>query len=265
VPSTSPLDPSPVAVVTGAGHGIGRASARRFAANGYRVVAVDRDLPGAQATVAGLGDRAIALEADIREPAQIAAYTEGALAAFGRVDAYHLNAGVISSLLPFAEVPLEEFDATIAINLRGTFVGTQYALRQLQEQGTGGAIVVTTSIHGLRAATDLVAYQITKHGLTGLVGAAAMAGAPHGIRVNAVAPGVIPTPDDAAIRADMERRSAAVPARRAGTVDEIADAVVFLAGPGATYIHGQVLSVDGGASIVNTVRPSGGAGAWLPE
>ena len=167
-----------VAVVTGAGHGIGRASVGRFLADGYRVVAVDRDLDGAQETVSSAAGSAIAVRADIRSEADIAAYVDAGLHAFGRIDVHHLNAGIISSLAPLTAVPLREFDDVMAVNVRGTFMGMQHAIRQLESQGSGGAVVITSSIHGARAATDAVAYQISKSALNGSVQAAAMYGAP---------------------------------------------------------------------------------------
>jgi NAD(P)-dependent dehydrogenase (short-subunit alcohol dehydrogenase family) len=260
---TNEVDAVPVAVVTGAGHGIGRAVARRLLADGFLVAAVDIDVEGARETIAG-HEGARAIRADIAEPEDVRAAVATAVDVFGRVDVHHLNAGVISSLTPFPDVPLDELDRVLAVNVRGTFVGVQEALRQFRRQGTQGAIVITSSIHGIRAADDLVAYQLSKGALDAMVRAAAMYGAPLGIRVNGVAPGVVPTARDPGVRDDMRARSAAVPARRAGTEEEIAAVVAFLVSSEASYVHGQVVPVDGGASIVNTIRPSGGAGAWRP-
>lgn len=254
-----------VVVVTGAGHGIGRASARRFSEAGACVVAVDVDAESAGRTAAGLPGPAIAVQADVSLEADVDRYIRAAIERFGAIQVHHLNAGTISSLAPFPDVPVAEFDRVLGINARGGFLGLRAAFRQFAAQGGGGSVVLTSSIHALRGATDLIAYQVSKAAITGLVTAGAMHGAPLGVRVNAVAPGVIPTPDDPDARADMARRSAAVPMRRAGTEEEVADAVFFLAGSGASYITGQTLSADGGASIVNIVRPSGGAGAWMPE
>lgn len=254
-----------VVVVTGAGSGIGRASAHRFSEAGARVVVVDRDEDALAEMVAQLTGPVIAVTADISREADVERYLQAGVEAFGRIDVHHLNAGIISSLAPFPEVPVEEFDRVLGVNARGTFLGMRGAFRAYAAQGSGGSIVVTSSIHALRGSSDLVAYQASKAALTGLVVSGAMYGAPHGIRVNAVAPGVIPTPADKAIRADMHARSRTVPMRRAGTVAEVADVVAFLASPAAGYITGQTLSADGGASIVNTVRPSGGAGAWDPD
>ncbi len=123
--------------------------------------------------------------------------------------------------------------------------------------------MITASIASLRGSADLIAYQTSKHAVLGLLRGAAMYGGPLGIRVNAVAPGIVPTAlFSPAGRDDMVRRAASAPLRRAGTPDEIASVVAFLLSDEAAYMTGEVVSVDGGSSIVSTVRPSGGAGAW---
>lgn len=253
-----------VAFVTGAAHGIGRASARRLLEDGYTVVAVDVDLDGARETVANAGASALALAADISDPGQVAAAFTNAVDAFGRLDAFHLNAGIVSSLTPLDDVGLDEFDQVMRVNVRGTFVCMQEVFRHCRRHSSNASVVVTGSIHGHRSATDLVAYQLSKHALVGLVGAAAVEGAARGIRVNGVAPGVIPTARDDDVREDMRRRSVTTPIGRAGTEREVAEVVAFLLSDASAYIVGQMLAVDGGASIVNTVRPSGGAGQWRP-
>lgn len=253
-----------VVVVTGAGSGLGRASALRFSEAGASVVAVDRAADAVAETVDLMHGPALAVTADVSREDEVDAYLAAATDAFGAIDVHHLNAGVISTLNPFPDVPTEEFDRVMSINARGTFFGMRGAFQAYDRQGTSGSIVLTSSIHALRGSTDLVAYQISKAAMTGMVSSGAMYGGPRGIRVNAVAPGVIPTPKDEQIRAEMHARSRAVPMRRPGTELEIADAVLFLASPAAGYITGQTVSADGGASIVNTVRPSGGAGLWSP-
>jgi NAD(P)-dependent dehydrogenase (short-subunit alcohol dehydrogenase family) len=123
--------------------------------------------------------------------------------------------------------------------------------------------VLTASIASLRGSADLIAYQTSKHAVLGLLRGAAMYGGPLGIRVNAVAPGIVPTDlFSAAGREDMVRRAATTPLRRAGTPDEIAAVVAFLLSEESAYMTGEVVSVDGGAAIMSTVRSSGGAGAW---
>ncbi|MEU3979351.1 SDR family NAD(P)-dependent oxidoreductase [Streptomyces sp. NPDC026672] len=266
---TGPFD-GKVAVVTGAGSGIGAASARRLSADGARVVAVDVDLRAVTEVVEALPGEAIAVRADIADEADVDAYTEAALDAFGRIDLHHLNAGIFGTFDRIPDVTAADFDRVIAVNLRGTFLGLRAAFRGYERQGSGGAVVVTASIASLRGSEDLIAYQTSKHGVLGLVHGAALYGGPRGVRVNAVAPGLVHTQLFASGGAasggasDMERRGTTTPMRRVGTADEIAGVVAFLLGEDAAYVTGEVVSADGGAAVVNTVRPSGGAGAWTP-
>lgn len=259
-----------VAVVTGGGHGIGRASAERLAAEGTSVLVVDVDGQAARAVAASLPTRSAAFEADVASEAGTQAYIARALAEFGRIDLHHLNAGISGTLTPLPDLSLAEFDAVMGVNLRGTFLGLRAAFRQYADQGGGGAICLTASIASLRGSADLLPYQTSKHGVLGLLHGAAMYGGPLGVRVNAVAPGIVPTELFAAMatapggKDDMVRRAATTPLRRAGTADEIAGVAAFLLSEDASYITGEVISADGGATCVSTVRPSGGAGAWDP-
>jgi NAD(P)-dependent dehydrogenase (short-subunit alcohol dehydrogenase family) len=266
-----------VAVVTGAGNGIGRGSAERLAAEGARVVVVDIDGDAAMSTAAALPGDAIAVTADVSDEAQVDAYIEAAVGAFGRIDFHHLNAGIFGTFAKLPDLPADEFDRVLAVNVRGQFLGLRAAFRQYRAQGAegtggegggGGAIVVTASIASLTGSADLLAYQTSKHASLGLMRGAAMYGGPLGIRVNAVAPGIVPTDLFAAAagtaggKNDMARRASTTPLRRAGTPADIGAVVAFLLSEDAAYMTGQVVSVDGGATFMNTVRPSGGAGAW---
>ncbi|MGH3165218.1 MAG: SDR family NAD(P)-dependent oxidoreductase [Trebonia sp.] len=263
-----------VAVVTGAGHGLGRGSAERLSAEGARVVVVDIDGDAAKAAAAALPGEAIAVTADVSDEAQVDAYIETAVGAFGRVDYHHLNAWIFGTFAKLPDLPADEFDRVMAVNVRGQFLGLRAAFRQYRAQGAGaaarggGAIVITASIASLTGSADLLAYQTSKHASVGLMRGAAMYGGPLGIRVNAVAPGIVPTDLFAAAAAtaggknDMTRRAATTPLRRAGTPGDIGAVVAFLLSEDAAYMTGQVVSVDGGATFMNTVRPSGGAGAW---
>lgn len=257
-----------VALVTGGGAGIGAATAHSLSARGASVLVVDIDPSAAQRTANQIPGPAIGVGADIASEEDVARAVDSALEQFGRIDLYHLNAGIVGPFTPLADLAVADFDRVVAVNLRGAFLGVRAAFRQYAAQGSSGAIVITASIASLRGSHDLVAYQASKHGVVGLMRGAAMYGGPLGIRVNAVAPGLVPTSlfaaDTSARGAgdDMEQRGTTVPLRRTGSPQEIASVVAFLLSDEAAYVHGELVSVDGGASIVSTVRPSGGAGAW---
>ena len=257
-----------VAVVTGAAGGIGAATARRLAEEGAHVVGVDLDEERVRAVVTSLPTEGAWVRADVSAEEGVAAYLDAAVDRFGRVDLHHLNAGIPGSFAPLPELTLAEFDRVMAVNVRGVFLGVRGAFRRFVAQGGAGGIVITGSIGSLRGSADLLAYQTSKHAVLGILRGAAMYGGPLGIRVNAVAPGIVPTdlfaatPDVAGGKDDMSRRASSTPLRRAGTGDDVAGVVAFLLSADAAYMTGEVVSVDGGASIVSTVRPSGGAGAW---
>jgi NAD(P)-dependent dehydrogenase (short-subunit alcohol dehydrogenase family) len=271
-----------VAIVTGGGHGLGRASAIRLAEEGVHVVVADLDADAARQVAGSLATESAGAGGSIASEADTDAWLELAVRRFGRVDLYHLNAGIPGSFARLPDLTADDFDAVMSVNLRGTFLGLRAAFRQFERQagerqagggqagaGSGrGAICVTASIASLRGSADLLPYQTSKHGVLGLVHGAAVYGGPLGIRVNAVAPGIVPTELFAAAAAspggmnDMEARAATTPLRRAGTPADIAGVVAFLLSDDAGYITGEVVSADGGATCVSTVRPSGGAGAW---
>ena len=257
-----------VAVVTGAGGGLGRASAQRLSEEGASVVVVDINADAAEEVSARLRGPSIAVHADISTEAGVQDYIDAAVEGFGRIDLHHLNAGIFGSFDALPDLSLDEFEKVMAVNVRGQFLGLRAAFRRYREQASEGAIVVTASIASLTGSADLLPYQTSKHAVVGLIHAAAMYGGPIGIRVNGVAPGIVPTDLFAAAagatggKNDMEQRASTTPLRRAGSAEEIAAAAAFLLSRDASYITGQVVSADGGATIVNTVRPSGGAGAW---
>jgi NAD(P)-dependent dehydrogenase (short-subunit alcohol dehydrogenase family) len=257
-----------VAVVTGAGGGLGRGSARRLSEEGASVVVVDIDAHAADRVSSELSGPSIAVRADISTEAGVQSYVDAAVAEFGRIDLHHLNAGIFGSFDAIPDLALDDFERVMAVNVRGQFLGLRAAFRRYREQQSQGAIVVTASIASLTGSADLLPYVTSKHAVAGLIHGAAMYGGPIGIRVNGVAPGIVPTELFAAAagttggKNDMEQRASTTPLRRAGTPDEIAAVAAFLLSSDASYITGQIVSADGGATIVNTVRPSGGAGAW---
>lgn len=242
-----------VALVTGAGGGIGRATALAFAREGARVVASDVAGAGGEETarlVADAGGEALHVACDVTRPAEVEALVAAAVDAFGRLDCAHNNAGVEGAYARTADCDEENFDRTCAVNLKGVYLCLKAEVAHLLDAGGGGAIVNTASVAGVEGAKNLPAYVASKHGVMGLTRTAALEYATRGIRVNAVCPGPIRTRMLEAIMEENPRMEpamiAAVPMRRLGAPEEIAEAVVWLCSDRASYVTGQGLVVDGG-------------------
>jgi L-rhamnose 1-dehydrogenase len=251
-----------VVIVTGASRGIGRAIAVTAAREGADVVlnywgdndATYNRRPAIREVldnVASLGRRAIAVEGNVAERETGPALVKAAVDAFGRVDVLASNAG-ICPFHAFLDMPPEVFETTMAVNLHGAFYVTQAAANQMKAQGTGGAIVATSSISALVGGGMQTHYTPTKAGVHSLMQSCAIALGPYGIRCNSVMPGTIATDlnaedlSDEAKKAYFEKR---IPLGRLGEPDDVAECVVFLASDRARYVTGAALLVDGGMFV----------------
>src|ERR1700704_4857567 len=246
---------SKVALVTGAASGMGLATARAFAEAGAAVALADVNEDAAQSAVkdlVGTGYKAIGIRCDVADEAQVKAMVERTVASFGRLDAAFNNAGVQSPLAETADASGEEFDRVNAINLRGVWKCMKYELRQMRDQGSG-AIVNCSSLGGLVGIAGRGVYHASKHGVLGLTKSAALEYASMGVRINAICPGIINTPMVSGMLATqaeaMKELMKEVPIGRLGQPEEIAASVLWLCSPGASFVIGQALAVDGGYTV----------------
>jgi NAD(P)-dependent dehydrogenase (short-subunit alcohol dehydrogenase family) len=242
-----------VALVTGGGSGIGRASARAFGAAGAVVVVVDIDASLGEETAENVradGGTAHAIKADVTEASEVARLFAEVVRAHGRLDCAHNNAGITGAACAMAEYPDDEWDRVMAINLRSVFLCMKQEISQMLRQG-GGAIVNTSSGAGLVGFASLPAYVASKHGVIGLTRSAAVEYANRNIRINAICPGSTRTPMlEGFIDGDptVERfLTAAQPIGRLGAPDEVAAAAVWLCSDEASFVVGHAMAVDGGA------------------
>jgi NAD(P)-dependent dehydrogenase (short-subunit alcohol dehydrogenase family) len=246
-----------VALITGAGNGIGRATALAFAKSGAKVVVVDRDAAAGEAT-AGIirqqGGEAKFVAADVTRSADVQAYVKAAIDAYGRIDCFFNNAGIEGTWKHTAEYDEAMFDQVIGVNVKGVFLGLRHVLPEMLRQQSG-AIVNTASVAGLVATPGMPAYVASKHAVIGLTKTAAGEVAKSGVRVNAVCPGPVDTRMIHSLEqminpADPEsiarRYQAAIPTGRYTTPDEIANTVLFLCSDLAGNITGGQFVVDGG-------------------
>jgi NAD(P)-dependent dehydrogenase (short-subunit alcohol dehydrogenase family) len=242
-----------VAIVTGAAGGIGGAVARRLLHDGASVACVDIQ---ADPHIADLdASRVLAITADVTREADVQEYVRRTVERFGKVDLFFNNAGIEGRVANIVDTDVADFDRVIGVNVRGVFLGLREVLRVMHRQGTGGAIVNTASIAGLRGGAGVAPYIASKHAVIGLTRTAAQESAGFGVRVNAVAPGYIDTRMIHSLNAarspgnpDAARQAmvARVPLRRYGQPEEVSNLVVWLLSSEASYITGSVNLVDAG-------------------
>jgi NAD(P)-dependent dehydrogenase (short-subunit alcohol dehydrogenase family) len=240
-----------IALVTGGTSGIGRETAILFAKNGARVVVTGRRENEGKETidlVRGAGGEGIFLRSDVSKASDVKAMVEKTVDAFGGLDYAFNNAGIEGNWVPIVEQTEEEWDSTIDINLKGTWLCLKYELQQMLKQGRGGAIVNMSSIAGFIGTRGTATYSASKHGVLGLTKAAAIEVAGNGIRVNAVCPAAIQTDMGDRLFGAPEVKKMALtfyPMNRFGESSEVAEAVVWICSS-ASFMTGQSLTLDGG-------------------
>lgn len=242
-----------IALVTGAASGIGRAAAIAFAAEGAKVAILDRTTDALEAVEAAVREagsgEVLTIAADISDADAVEAAVARVVRTFGRLDVAFNNAGVENKAFPVAEIPLDEWDRVLDINLRGTFVCMKHELAQMVAQG-GGVVVNTSSGAGIRGVAGGGAYAASKHAIIGLTKSAALDYAKHNIRVNAVLPGNIETPMmDRFTSGDIQKAIDLEPVGRLGKPEEIAEAVLWMASDLGGFVTGSAIVIDGGWSL----------------
>lgn len=243
-----------VAVVTGAGRGLGRAITDQYGREGASVICCDLDAAAAQAAADALvvaGCKAVAIAADVADRVAVAALAEQALAAFGRVDIVCNNAGILDDFLPLADTSDALWDRVIAVNLTGPFTVSRAFIPHMLERGSG-TFVNIASMAGLIAQAGGTAYTVSKHGVIGLTRQVSADYGARGIRANAICPGSIDTEMSREFLKDapeVQRIVDSVPAGRQGRPEEIAELATYLASDLSGFIHGAAIVIDGGWTI----------------
>jgi len=241
-----------VAIVTGGTSGIGRDAAVLFAKAGVNVVVAGRREAEGKETVdlvRATGGDGLFLKTDVSSSADVQALVRQTVQRFGRLDIAFNNAGIEGSLVSIVDQPEEDWDRTIDINLKGTWLCLKYEIQQMLQQGGGGSIVNMASVAGLIGSSGFATYCASKHGVMGLTKSAALETARHGIRINVVCPAVIQTPMGERVFGSPEIKPYAIglhPLGRFGTPREVAEAVLWMCSDHASFMTGQSLVLDGG-------------------
>ncbi|AOM83512.1 SDR family NAD(P)-dependent oxidoreductase [Salisediminibacterium beveridgei] len=243
---------SETAIITGAGSGIGQATALLLAEQGVQIAVVDIDQDGGHETVRLVeekGAKAIFIEADVSKVEDVKRYVKETKDAFGRIDYFFNNAGISGSGQPFLKTEVAEIEQIVAINMLGALYGMRFVAEEMVNHG-GGSIVNMASSAGVIGQSTVVTYSATKHGMVGMTKSMVAEYAKDGLRVNAVAPGPTETPMvKKYFEANPEMKESAeqgIPQKRLGTSAEVAELVVFLLTSKAKYINGDVIRIDGG-------------------
>ncbi len=241
-----------VAIITGAGSGLGQATAVRLAKEGVNIVAVDVSEKGGNETVdlvKKIGVDSIFIKADVSKAEEVKNYVDQTVERFGKIDYFFNNAGISGSGSYFLDSSIEEINKIVGINLLGALYGVRYVAEVMLKNG-GGSIVNTSSSAGVIGQDSVVSYSATKHGIVGLTKSMVAEYAKDGLRVNAIAPGPTETPmvkDFYEANPDMKANATSgIPQKRLGTPEEVAELVTFLLTSTAKYINGDVIRIDGG-------------------
>lgn len=241
-----------VALVTGGTSGIGRDTAVLFAKEGAKVVVAGRREAEGRETIRlirSAGGQGLFVKTDVAKTGDVQAVVQKTVEEFGRLDVAFNNAGIEGRWLPVVQLPEDEFDQVISINLKGVWLCLKYEIQQMLRQGSGGAIVNMSSVAGLMGAAGASPYVASKHAVIGMTRTAALECAKSGIRVNAVCPAVIETPMAERLFGDPQISKWAVglhPLGRFGKAAEISEAVLWMCSPASSFMTGQFIALDGG-------------------